>query len=124
MDGNDDNDLSKEDDVKLVKARNWAFVAMLFAAVAAFGASGRVRAATAVDDAQFTCISDPVFWWENLHCSQTGGDTATCGDVKDSACSQLCDAADMGITGVLPSTSCNDGPPLTFDCVCGVHNGG
>ena len=125
MDVNDDNDLAKEEDVRLRRARNRAFVAMLFAAAVAFGASGRVLAATAVDDGQVICNSDPVFWWDILHCHQTpGGDTLTCSNVDDSTCSQLCDKADMGSTGVLPSTSCDDGPPLTFDCVCGVHNGG
>jgi hypothetical protein len=74
-------------------------------------------AAHALDDGDFQCT--PGFF-QDLECTQTSGDPLTCGDITDGTCTSLCD--DVGWYGRALRADCDDGPPLTFDCVCGLNN--
>ena len=115
MDVNNDNDLSKEDDVRLTKTRNSAFVAMLFAAVVAFSANAHVKAGRAPDGPHFTCPWDGFVY----QCEQDGGDAALCPTTLagvDAMCTAACSDMDLATPGIEPGgvESCKDGPPMKF----------
>jgi hypothetical protein len=127
VDVNADNDLSKEDDVKLMRARNWAFVAMLLAAVVAFGTNAHVKAARAPEEAHFDCPWDSMYLV--YRCEQTGGDPVLCpttSEGADAMCNDACSQNSKATPGIMPGSlgSCSDGPPMRFPCICGVGNAG
>lgn len=108
--------------MKLTRVRNLAFLAMVGAAVAAFGTSTRAKGAGVPDNAEFTC---GIGVMGTLDCEQSGGDPATCKGVApddqtaNATCGTMCEA--YGIQGrAVMASSCHDGPPLSFSCACGL----
>lgn len=114
--------------MKLTSMRTWAFLAMFCAAVAAFGTNTRAIGAGVLDDPTISCSNGQLYG--TLDCWQSGGDPVTCDeifpdvDTGDAICTDLCSLAGWGGGGLMPQYSCDDGPPLSFQCVCGVPLGG
>ena len=112
-----------EDEVNLTTARNWAFLAMVSAAVAAFGTNTRARSAGVPDLPEIECEWVLGSW---AHCEQTGGDPLTCSEIApdvesgDAFCRQICEGAGAPGRAIMPETTCFDGPPLSFECICGL----
>jgi hypothetical protein len=80
-------------------------------------------AARGTTDEEFDCSGDRIL--QTLRCTEINIDPEvgplTCGDIGDEGCAELC--SDAGWTGgVMPESGCSDGPPVAFDCVCGLHN--
>lgn len=114
--------------MKLTRARNWAFVVMLVAAVAAFGANAHVKAARAPEETHYDCPWDIMYGV--YRCEQTVGDPESCpttDEAADRKCNDACAQNSLPLAGINPggAESCSlglHGPE--FPCICGYHGGG
>ena len=101
------------------KLRNCAFGILVLASLFT-----STTARAFLDDVHMQCYMDP--WLQFLDCHQNlddypGDGVATCADINDGVCLNLCHQAGVSGRAILASSpACDDGPPVTFRCWCGL----